>query len=246
MEDLAQIIVNSFENSSTHAGYAQTECNSTESWHMIIPITANTFEIPVFALDTFGRIPLTDPNPMDCMVFQVKSSPLKSTYKTLNPAIKEVLNNKAFAGRLAQLPRKNEEPPYYGNHGILFDAHFTPIVMMTWEVSKFFDTESNRDRFRFVQPILRVAPYIVTNKDDSIQRFITNRIIPAALYYKIHIPITVWDGNFKREGNNVLFPVKVIIDRFPFPMKKVSAPSISTTDEELRQVALNNIDELLQ
>lgn len=244
MEDLAQIIVNNFENRGTYVRYAQGNYFSTETWHMVIPITDSTFEIPVFALDAFERAPLIDTNSSDCMVSQVKNTSLKSIYKTLNSAIKEVLGTNLFTDKLILLPQKDGEPSYYGTRGALFDAQYTPVLMMTWEVSKFFDTESNRHRFKFVQPVLRVAPYIITNKDDSIQRFIINRIIPASLNYKVLAP-NIHD-NFKREDDNFLFPVKVIIDNFPFDMIKVSTPSISTTDKELRQVALDNIDELMQ
>ena len=247
MEDLAYIIERCFRNIQQGKPLLMSNPLSEETWCMEIPVTSSIFEIPIFALNAFSRASPIDDNPIDIVVATIKASPRRSQYKTLTPAVKSIINTNYDVADLIMLPKKDEEPTYYGTYGVLFDAQFTPVVMMTWEVLKVFNSESKKTKFRFIRPILRVAPYIVTNKDDSVQRFIVNKIIPAALYYKTHLPMVIENGNFEAHSYTTgSFPVKVVIDNSPFHMRKISTPSISTTDKELLQVALDNIDELIQ
>lgn len=120
--------------------------------------------------------------------------------------------------------------------------------MLSWELKKIYrDDEQDPFRYKFIRPILRVAPEVFINKSNTVERFIINQIIPTALsitylsspeFYNCKI----YDSN----SYNCNTKVKVLIEKIPFIIKEADVPSISTTNEELLGTALNYIDEIIE
>ena len=120
--------------------------------------------------------------------------------------------------------------------------------MLSWELKKIYrDDEQDPFRYKFIRPILRVAPEVFINKSNTVERFIINQIIPTALSV-IYLSSPIFHRSMLYESNssNCDTKVKVLIEKIPFIIKETDVPSISTTNEELLGTALNYIDEIVE
>lgn len=240
MRDLQYILRDCFQY-----GYRDTYGNATNNpgiedniTYMEIPVSDDNFEIPVFALNQLRQVH-TD----SLLVVRLKYVNAITTYKALDTGVRDILHKDFENCRLIKIPTKPQEPIYYGTYGAIFDKDFKPVVMLMWEISKVKDEESET-KYKFIRPILRIHPSVFINRGNSVERYIINKLIPAALGNTcIYSPST----NRAFIQNDVYrFNLHVEISNFTFNLKKPSVPTISTTNEDLLKVALDNLDELVQ
>lgn len=249
MRDLESALEYSFEN--CNYGYSW-KYNSPinrreESLYMIIPTTEDTLEIPTFTLGIFEKN-YSLRYGSDALVVTLKHIGKSSNYKTLDTSLKDSLTGTYTNDFLVKLPdAKDSTRKYYVTNGAIFDEDFKPIMMLTWEVKKAL-TDKETACYDFLRPILRVRPEVFINKSNSIERYVINKIVPTALSLNyISAPFAHGYDLFKVNGiTSRRFKAKVIIDKIPFEIKATDVPSISTTNEELLNIALNNIDELVE
>ena len=82
---------------------------------------------------------------------------------------------------------------------------------------------------------------------DAVERFIINQIIPTALSINyLSSPSCHRSVIYESNSTNCNTKVKVLIEKIPFIIKETDVPSISTTNEELLDTALNYIDEIIE
>ena len=118
--------------------------------------------------------------------------------------------------------------------------------MLSWELKKIYrDDEQDPFRYKFISPILRVAPEVFINKSNTVERFIINQILPTALSIT-YLSSPIFHRSMIYESNSGNCKVKVLIEKIPFIIKETDVPSISTTNEELLGTALNYIDEIVE
>lgn len=160
--------------------------------------------------------------------------------------MRNILINIFNRARLVKIPLDTQgENYYYGTCGAIFNKNLMPVMIMSWRIEKV--QQDNPDKsfvYKFTQPILRVSPSVFTVKADSLTRYIINQIIPNALRNRYDAPHIYSNPLFPSTYES--FNIKVDIDEFPFTLQKVNAPSVSTTNEELLNVALANIDEIAE
>lgn len=172
-----------------------------------------------------------------------------SSFKSVSTSIRDaftVLYKNAHLRKLVTVG--DPEKTYYGTYGAIFDENFKPIVMLSWELKKIYrDDDQDPFRYKFIRPILRVAPEVFINKSNTVERFIINQIIPTALSV-IYLSSPIFHRSMLYESNssNCDTKVKVLIEKIPFIIKETDVPSISTTNEELLGTALNYIDEIVE
>lgn len=217
---------------------------------MIVPINEDTFEIPTFLLNKFINIVDKDyENNVDAIVVDLNYLNQKSGYKSIDSCIREVISTNFEKAHLIKIADVGDHfKSYYGTQGAIFNSDFFPLMMMSWIMKKVpKEDNSSSFEYKFYKPILRVSPEVFINKDDSVQRYIINKIVSEVLSIDcIACPHIYSSNRFNIDSICHSFKAKVEIEHCPFVFKKTDTPSISTTDEELLNTVINNIDEVIQ
>lgn len=215
---------------------------------MVIPMTQDTFELPALANNAVF-LEKTRDGMVDTVVLPLYCD-RKSWYKTTASCIQNSIN---YSCRTPiQIPNPGAEgSPYYCACGAIFDKDFQPVLMVSWTMERVSVEDAKEEdwafRFRFLQPILRVSPEVIINKSNPIERYIVNQIIPKTLSLSVVTPAYYSRSDvFVKDFSTRSRTPQVIIDKMPFEIKKVEAPSVSTTNKELLNVALSHIEEVIE
>lgn len=220
-----------------------------KSSYMLIPVTGDNIEIPTMAMFSLPTLEnkILQKEPIDALVVNLNNNGGYSSFKSVSASIRDaftVLYKNAHLRKLVTVG--DPEKTYYGTYGAIFDENFKPIVMLSWELKKIYrDDEQNPFRYKFISPILRVAPEVFINKSNTVERFIINQILPTALSIT-YLSSPIFHRSMIYESNSGNCKVKVLIEKIPFIIKETDVPSISTTNEELLGTALNYIDEIVE
>ncbi len=220
-----------------------------KSSYMLIPVTGDSIEIPTMAIYSLPTLEnkILQKEPIDALVVNLNNNGGYSSFKSASASIRDaftVLYKNAHLRRLVTVG--DPEKTYYGTYGAIFDENFKPIVMLSWELEKIYrDDEQVPFRYKFIRPILRVAPEVFINKSNTVERFIINQIIPTALSIT-YLSSPIFHRSMIYESNSGNCKVKVLIEKIPFIIKETDVPSVSTTNEELLDTALNYIDEIIE
>lgn len=220
-----------------------------KSSYMLIPVTGDNIEIPTMAMFSLPTLEnkILQKEPIDALAVNLNNNGGYSTFKSVSASIRDaftVLYKNAHLRKLVTVG--DPEKTYYGTYGAIFDENFKPIVMLSWELKKIYrDDEQDPFRYKFISPILRVAPEVFINKSNTVERFIINQIIPTALSIT-YLSSPIFHRSMIYESNSGNCKVKVLIEKIPFIIKETDVPSISTTNEELLGTALNYIDEIIE
>lgn len=222
-----------------------------KSSYMLIPVTGDNIEIPTMTMYSLPMVEnkFLQNEPIDTLVVNLNNNGGYSLFKSVSASIRDaftVLYKNAHLRKLVTVG--DPEKTYYGTYGAIFDENFKPIVILSWELKKIYrDDDQDSFRYKFIRPILRVAPEVFINKSNTVERFIINQIIPTALSVTyLSSPIFHRSMLYESNSSNCDTKVKVLIEKIPFIIKETDVPSISTTNEELLGTALNYIDEIVE
>lgn len=222
-----------------------------KSSYMLIPVTGDSIEIPTMAMYSLPTLEnkILQKEPIDALVINLNNNGGYSSFKSVSASIRDAFTVLYKNAHLRKLVTVGEpEKTYYGTYGAIFDDNFKPIVMLSWELKKIYrDDEQDPFRYKFIRPILRVAPEVFINKSNTVERFIINQIISTALSINyLSSPSCHRSVIYESNSTNCNTKVKVLIEKIPFIIKETDVPSISTTNEELLDTALNYIDEIIE
>ena len=247
MTDLKHTIQRCFEGFFQDTIYSYRDNVIRNFQYMNVPVFKDVFELPTFMFrELFNYDSSAIVDTVDTFTACLNHTGAKSTYKTLSSKMRNILINTFNRARLVKIPLDTQgENYYYGTCGAIFNKNLMPVMIMSWRIEKV--QQDNPDKsfvYKFTQPILRVSPSVFTVKADSLTRYIINQIIPNALRNRYDAPHIYSNPLFPSTYES--FNIKVDIGEFPFTLQKVNAPSVSTTNEELLNVALANIDEIAE
>lgn len=247
MDRLASIISNCYSEYSYNHNYRQhsTIIPNGETVYMEVPKTSGPMEIPAFAVASF----LNSKVKADKIVISLKEPSIISTYAAMDAKIRDAISmpyssmfSGSSSGTIKIITGDSSNPCYYGTQGVLFDKNFNPIMMMSWIIEETEEEDNPSIEYKIVRPLLRIDPEVIIRKGNAVERYIVNKILPTALSLdyvnKPRLPNMRCPGGYTH--------IKVELDKCPFPIKKVEVPSISTTNETLLDIALENIDEIVQ
>lgn len=228
---------NRTSNHSTIGGYNMPRNNKTV--YLEVPINSSAFELPCFV-----RI-CTDINVLlnnDTEVLAVSLNTINRIprYTTLSAYMKDVLMDNFNTNRLVMLKTKNTddtEAVYYATFGAIFDDSFKPLLMCSWLVERGRD-ESGNLCVKYIKPIVRVDPSCYVRKNNPIEKFIAGKFIQTVLTQSIPHPVYRFDYKFIKNA-------EVEIAECPFNLKQSETPSISTTNEELIQIAKEYLNDVI-
>lgn len=211
-----------------------------------IPIDGDVFEIPTFALKSLmDRVNASGELP-SVITAKLHTDNCTAGYKKAERNLVEVLRESFVQSKLIRVDAEcgEEKVPYYGTCGAIFNKDFKPIAMCSWVIEKFSD-ELGVQRYRFLQPILRVDPAAFLHGADSIERLVAKKLINYCLMSPKRPPFQWERGDYFIDDEDD-YPVKVVIEESPFNIRCIDKPSISTTNQQLLQIAIDHIDEVIQ
>lgn len=249
---------------STFSGYSYTRRHynsfnrafSNLRRMMEIPIKGDTVEIPTFALEKFKElVAREDDRTTDAFVVSLYSAITYDRYKTVDRFMRDVLQED-LSSHLLELKVGTDDNPifYYGTHGAVFDKDFNPIMMLSWILKRedMLDEEGKTVSRHYIdaQPVLRISPEVYLRKADTMQRWIVNKVTNTCLEYSITNPFNdlFLTGFINYSGSPLTrtVDVKVEICESPFKPKDADTPSVSTSNKDLLQLAIDHIDEVMQ
>lgn len=206
--------------------------------YLIIPITDNAFEIPLFALDALAdtiRVENIIPNTLIAPLYTMQKA---SRYTSVGPVMQDILCERYKDSRLAKISMRNLEKSYYGCYGAIFNSDYEPLLLCTWQVGRIEDRQTSlREKLTFFKPLIRVSPKCFTEDRDLVTKFIIEKFLGCALANLAHCPAHVLNSNFVLNPQEPQMPIRVVIDDIPFQLTTVMRPSINTTNETLLNVA---------
>lgn len=229
--------------------HSSLQANGNSSY-MVIPVSGNAIEVPAFALRNFMEY-VIQKGSLDNMVVCLMDSGVVTTYASMPSKIQDALSLPYSTIRSFRTERmlkiitgSSPNDYYYGTQGMLLNHDFLPVMMMSWLLEKMGEAEEGKEttgtKYKLVRPILRIAPEVI-NKSDALKRYIVNKIMPTSLEGTIRSPRML---GLRAEQPRMR--VRVEIDQNPFLVRKTAMPSISTTNQELLDIALENLDEIVQ
>lgn len=220
-----------------------------KSSYMLIPVTGDNIEIPTMAMFSLPTLEnkILQKESIDALAVNLNNNGGYSTFKSVSASIRDAFTVLYKNTHLRKLVTVGDpEKTYYGTYGAIFDENFKPIVMLSWKLEKIYrDDELCSFRYKFIRPVLRVAPEVFINKSNTVERFIINQIIPTALSIN-YLSSPIFHRSMVYESNSGNCKAQVLIEKIPFIIKETDVPSISTTNEELLDTALNYIDEIIE
>lgn len=229
--------------------YGASESSDKTIKFMEIPIKDDVFEIPLFAFNAFVDFTNDDSSEVSALTAVLDTNGHVPRYVSVDRYMRDVLLERFSGSRLIKLEtkRENETFIYYGTAGAVFDKDFNPIMVCSYQMERVFNTDEEKVNYIFLKPVLRVSPDIYLEKANPLEKFIVNKMISTCLERKVRLPMSYMLGNnIKVPSDYEEMHVKVELDDSPFIIRTIDTPSISTSNKQLLQLAIDHIDELIQ
>lgn len=215
--------------------------------YMEIPLNGDVFELPLLAFTAFRNM-CKDHIESNFLVAQLFSCGRTSQYKSLDSIMKDCLSAD-FSKHLIEVQVPGTSTIYYVTSGAVFDKDFKPLMMLSWLLERKTDGDG-RIKYHYKKPLLRLNPEICVGKEDSVQRFLSGKLMTTGLSTIIRTPYFDDSNSFMQQtppwAGRDTHHLKVEIDQSPFVIRGIEAPSISVTNKDLLQLAADHIDEMIQ
>ena len=230
--------------------------------YLEIPINKDVFEVPIFAMLTFIDLVKNNlDNTTQAIAAQLYSRERDLRYVSVDRYMRDVLVDDFQRNRLLKCYAKSKEGnvKYYGTHGAVFNEEFIPVAMCSWLIERVVVEESDKDelgmnniyrreKYRFVHPIFRIDPHIYVSQQDTMEKFLAKKFVALLLSegvltpHRDNLPQKILlTGSYSDNMSPSIY-----IENNPFSVTTISEPTIDTTNEELREAALEHIDEVIQ
>lgn len=214
---------------------------------MTIPSSGSQKEIPMFVLDKYLElVTVHGGKEPDLLSVSLECHNHISSYSVFDRIIRDVLSDKFSYHGLVRLQGKDGSNihTYYGTQAALFQEDLKPLMICTWMMEQRQVKNSRGTRLVnfLVKPIIRVAPSFFLAKQDNVGRFVFKKMIPLLMQRLIYAPSLYNHPNFKHTDTTYI--PSIIVESIPFQLKKIDKPSISTTNEKLRRLVLDNLEDM--
>lgn len=240
-----------YEDSNTVSNHRNRHEPNNIIRYLEIPIQQDIFEVPLFVLNTFIEL-VTSGSASDieaivtCLITQNRIS----YYKTFNRSMNDLLNESYRNSRLVRMEVGSGENKvlYYVTRGAVFDREFNPIMIATWQIRKYLiNVEDSKwvYKYEFIKPVVHIDPDTFLTKGDQMRRFICNKLANTCLEERMNYP-DADSFHFVEKGRHESISVKIDIDDIPFNILDTDIPSVSTTNKQLLQLAIDHIDDITQ
>lgn len=191
----------------------------------VLPYKDREIELPICLITNFTtELPQKDTN----IVIPLYKIQYGEPYASGSTVLSHLFDNNFVQGGVAPLYcyKENNQCFHYGTFGAVFDEDFTPEFICSWQIHI-----GDNNRLNLVTPIIRFSPSLFQKK-DSISTTLCNTVFKNVIGKKVRNSETCYYQN-----------LKVIIEDWPYPLLTPKKPDINTTDEELKQILLDNVGE---
>lgn len=192
---------------------------------MIIPAEENEFEVPIFAMPAvvhIGQAILS----VDKVVLNIAEGDKFSSYASLEKNVIEAFRRSSLACDMRKIISKDKSlmVVYYAARGIITDASLDPMLVASWKVKK----PPHSGSIECITPILRINPKCFVENSDTMMRFLAKKMIASAASASY------------LDMNNIQI---IVGNEMPFQIRSAYQPKIDTTNEELRRLAIEGLNE---
>lgn len=217
---------------------------------MIIPSKGDKVEIPLFILPQYAdMLKQNSPdNATDYISILLEIKGYRSSYASFDRIVKDVFNSSFEDQGLVKIIGKDgaNTHTYYASKGALFDSNLKPLMLCTWEMEKraidpYQLSLHPQMRSYFTKPLLRIDPELFLSKPDNVGRFVLKKMVSLLLNVVVYTPMRF--GELGAIYNHAYTP-SLVVEKIPFEIKTVPAPSISTTRESLLNLVLDNLEDM--
>lgn len=239
---VAENLIRMFSQSEHHSWQKGiVELDGSYSHYIDVDLSPSIFEVPLFLTSYFCKnIECISKSP-----FVHLAAPLQiSTQSPVHVSIPTVLSKDVFLTSFSnnRLYKIRSQNLYYGTRGALFNKDMIPLFMCSWKVER-KETQDSVYRYNLLNPILRIAPSVILDKSDSVQSFLVNKLLKTFLSCQICKP-AYYTYPYMDMGDSIYASVQVILENIPFKITTVQQPSVSMTQQELKETVLDNIKDL--
>ena len=233
---------------SRAVNYDSTHKSGTH--YLEIPINSNVFEIPVVAVETFKNMTLMGSDNADAISVAMYNLDRRARYYTPDRNMRDILMVDWNCNHLVYIPvgQNGEVIDYYGSHGMLLSKDFKLLVVLSWQIKRFIDTDAIGNsgvKYQVIKPILRIDP-ICFSGSDPMMKWCANKLFKTGLTERVLFSYSdSMRRTFKLENVESMSP-SIVIEKSPFNIRTPDVPDVLTTREEILQPVIDHIDELIQ
>lgn len=245
-KSIKEIIAGNYESDYINYNFrASNRAYQDRNAYMEIPLVGDMMEIPVFALSILLN---SDEGVQNIEQPQIIAANMQNmgftyNYKSLDVNIRNALTSPFSKKGLVKIPSGNMH--YYLTKGLILDDKFNILMVQSWLMQRVpYKDAEGASRLKFAKPILRVTPKVYKDRNDAMSKYIINKIIPVGALASVTHPFTSKQRLIETDHSH-LYSVRVEIDDIPFRIVDTEVPSISTTNKELLDIAINHIDEFM-
>lgn len=218
--------------------------------YLEIPIKNNVFEIPVVAVETFKNMTLMGSDNVDAISVAMYNLDRRARYSTPDRNMRDILMVDWGSNHLVYIPvsQNGEVIDYYGSHGMLLSKNFKLLVVLSWQIKRFIDTDAmgnSRVKYQVIKPILRMDP-VCFSGSDPMMKWCANKLFKTGLAEGVLFSYSdSMRRTFKLENVEKMSP-SIVIEKSPFNIRTPDVPDVLTTREEIFKPVIDHIDELIQ
>lgn len=220
--------------------------------YLEIPFSRGMIEVPTFAFNSFLTAAIEDyPDLPAFLVAKLKVSTNRTYFKTVDSIAKSLLPLEFKTERLFMVQLREDSPIYYMSHGLILNADFKPIVICSWLLEEIPNSEEIGVKYKFVRPIVRIAPSCFLEEPNTVSRFIANKLFKNAMNLEVAQPTMsqTYDVPWRQAISvvrNSSSNKKVIVEvgNIPFNSRYKDSPSISTTNDKIMEIARNCVSDI--
>ena len=230
MATLSRVLESVFQSRTTRGSYSRNPFPENTFANMIIPLWGSIVEIPVLALDKWREKVLSGAHSVqvqqDAFVAELADGGVSPYYSTLDANFRDIMTMDYCRNKLTKIPLKGELFPYYVTRGAVFTHELSPVMLCSWKIR--MEQQGDTVLAYPEKPIYRLSPHCWM-VDNALTRMLKGKVLKEIMYQ--HVWCLPWYGEGERMA------VSALIEDIPFTVQKPAIPSISTTNEELIQIA---------
>ena len=243
--------------------FHQCNCPSNNYWstppdnfstmrYLEIPFSRGMIEVPTFAFNSFLAAVVEDYSNLPAfLAAKLKVSTHQTYLRTVDSIAKSFMPLEFRTERLFMVQLREDSPIYYMSHGLILNADFKPIVMCSWLLEEVPNYEEIGAKYKFVRPIVRIAPSCFLEEPNTVSRFIANKLFKNAMGLEVSSPTMSQTCDVPwRQAISVIrdaysrTKVTVEVGNIPFNTRYKDSPSISTTNDKIMEIARNCVSDI--
>ena len=202
--------INSATSDSTRGGF--------------LAFNTDAVEVPTFLCNNFGMY-----RGKDIIFVTIPPKIVKMQYSTLDPKMKKALLGRVSMGDCTTKIEVNNKT-YYVLQGMVMDSDWKIIMLCSWVMRTYRYPETGAETILKTRPLLRIDPSVFS-REDAVQKYIADRIFKESL---MKVPY----NNRNPGGESATdVSIKIIIDEIPLKVRYTQPPNITTTNQELLDLA---------